>query len=185
MKTTRIALAILLLSSGLALAQDSGQQHMDHSAMMGAMAPRETGQAAFAAIQEIVELLVSDPTADWSKVDIEALRQHLIDMNNVTLSASVTTEEEGDRLRFSVSGQGPVRDSVRRMVAAHVMTMNGVDGWRLTSEPTPDGAVLTVTPPDGESLVKLRGLGFIGVMALGMHHQQHHLMIAKGSGPHQ
>jgi hypothetical protein len=63
--------------------------------------------------------------------------------------------------------------------------MDGIDGWRFSSESMPDGAALTVTPPNGESLVRLRGLGFIGVMTLGMHHQQHHLMIAKGSGPHQ
>jgi hypothetical protein len=31
---------------------------------------------------------------------------------------------------------------------------------------------------------KLRALGFIGVLTLGMHHQMHHLMIAKGENPH-
>jgi hypothetical protein len=31
---------------------------------------------------------------------------------------------------------------------------------------------------------KLRGLGFLGVLTLGMHHQIHHLMIARGENPH-
>ena len=35
------------------------------------------GQDAFAAIQEIVEILAADPKTDWSKVNIDALRQHL------------------------------------------------------------------------------------------------------------
>ena len=48
------------------------------------------GQDAFAAIQEVVEILTADPKTDWSKVNIDALRQHLIDMNNVTLNAKVT-----------------------------------------------------------------------------------------------
>jgi hypothetical protein len=34
-------------------------------------------------------------------------------------------------------------------------------------------------------MVKLRALGFIGVMTRGMHHQQHHWMLATGMGPHQ
>ena len=37
------------------------------------------GHDAFGAIQEIVQILDADPNTDWSKVDLEALRQHLID----------------------------------------------------------------------------------------------------------
>lgn len=33
-------------------------------------------------------------------------------------------------------------------------------------------------------LAKLKGLGFIGVMTRGMHHQDHRLMIARGANPH-
>jgi hypothetical protein len=47
---------------------------------------------------------------------------------------------------------------------------------------TSDGAILTVTVPP-EDIEMLHGLGFIGVMARGMHHQEHHLMIAGGYGP--
>ena len=59
--------------------------------------PSETGQSA---IQEILPKLEADPRRDWSKVEIEALRQHLIDMNNVTLNAVVETGEDGDAFRF-------------------------------------------------------------------------------------
>src|SRR5271167_2194275 len=63
-----------------------------HSAMHAAQfartgIPTMPGQDAFGAIQEIVQILQSDPKTDWSKVDLEALRQHLIDMNKVTLKA--------------------------------------------------------------------------------------------------
>jgi hypothetical protein len=46
------------------------------------------------------------------------------------------------------------------------------------------GAALTVhaLPNDRN---KLRGLGFFGVLTLGMHHQMHHLMIARGDNPHE
>ena len=65
------------------------------------------------------------------------------------------------------------------MVSAHAATMNGVDGWRFASGESDDGAVLTVLVP-AKDANKLRGLGFIGVMTRGMHHQMHHLMIARG-----
>ena len=160
---------------------------MDHSKMMAQFAakqPTEAGQSDFAAIAEIVALLEADPKTDWSKVDIEALRQHLIDMNNVTLLADVKAIDQGNAAEFQVTGTGLVTASIRRMVMAHAMTMNGVDGWTYAAKEIDGGASVTVTPPDAKSKAKLKGLGFIGVMASGMHHQQHHWMIAKGQNPH-
>ena len=154
------------------------------SAPRASRAPREPGQAAFAAIQEIVGLLEADPATDWSKVDIEALRRHLIDMDNVTLRSAVAAEPVDGGMRFTVTGEGPVVGSIRRMVAAHVATMNGTDGWSYRAEERPDGAALTVMSSRAGDAAKIRALGFIGVMARGMHHQDHHLMIARGMGPH-
>ncbi|MEP7173128.1 MAG: hypothetical protein ABI705_06530 [Aestuariivirga sp.] len=183
MKAVPLALAFALLTAGATLAAEKTHDH--GAMMMGSGMPGETGQAAFAAIQEIVAMLDADPATDWAKVDIEALRQHLIDMNNVTLGAAVEAAEVDGGIRFSVSGEGPVRESVRRMVMAHAATMNGVDGWTFVAATSDTGAILTVSPPDQASMVKLRALGFIGVMARGMHHQQHHWMLATGMDPHQ
>ena len=57
--------------------------------------------------------LMSDPTTDWSRVDIEALRQHLIGMDNVTLRARVHVEEVDGGARFEATSEdagvtGPV-----------------------------------------------------------------------------
>ena len=71
------------------------------------------------------------------------------------------------------------------MVMAHAATMNGADGWKFTAESSDNGAILTVSPPDQALMVKLRALGFIGVMTRGMHHQQHHWMLATGTGLHK
>jgi hypothetical protein len=65
-------------------------------------APTLPGQDAFGAIQEVVRILESDPKTDWSKVDLEALRQHLIDMNEVTLKGRGRTK--ADRRRFENHG---------------------------------------------------------------------------------
>ena len=188
MKAIVTATVLAVLVSGAAFGQT-----MDHSKMMqgnqpgimmDGMLPQQTGQSAFAAIQEIVAMLNADPATDWSTVDIEGLRQHLIDMNNVTLGVVVRASRSGDSMRFNVTGDGAVQGSIKRMVMAHATTMNGVNGWTLAAEPTDTGAILTVTPPDPASMAKLKALGLIGILTLGMHHQQHHWMLANSMPPH-
>ncbi len=158
-------------------------QSMEHGAHGLSAAATEPGQSAFAAIQEIVGILIADPKTDWSAVSIDALRQHLVDMNNVVLAANVKNVPVEGGMRFDVTGEGLVRDSIRRMVSAHAATMNGVDGWTFEAAQIDDGESLTVLPP-AKDADKLRGLGFFGVLALGMHHQAHHQMIARGQAPH-
>ena len=65
--------------------------------------PTMPSQDAFGAIQEIVQILDADPKTDWSKVDLEALRQHLIDMNEVTLKAETAPKQIDGGLRRSRS----------------------------------------------------------------------------------
>ncbi len=189
----RYVLALILAAdvlSGQVLASErSGHSGMHHEMRGTASAPeRQTpsqpGQSAFAAIQEIVQILDADPQTDWSRVDIPALRKHLIDMNNVTLYAQVESDPTDDGVRFTVTGEGAVRDSIRRMVVAHAGTMNGIRGFEYEAEETLDGAVLTVHATNSADVKMLAGLGFIGVMTLGAHHQEHHLAIASGRPPH-
>lgn len=190
-----LAAAILCIPLTVtARAQQAHHMHapsMDHDAAAmteGAartVRPKEPGQSAFAAIQEIVSILDADPNTDWSKVDIDALRRHLVDMSNVTLYAQANTRPVENGMRYTVTGKGAVRASIRRMVTAHAKTMNGHNGWRFMADTHPEGAVLTVTVSKPADLAKLSGLGFFGVMAYGMHHQVHHLMIATGRAPHR
>ena len=187
------SLAVALLLSTAAFAdQTAPMDHskMDHAAMMAMMsgAPAgvtEGGQSAFAAIAQIVEVLNADPATDWSKVNIEALRQHLIDMDNVTLRAVVAATPTPTGARFTVtSTDHAVQASIRRMVTAHAATMNGANGWTLVASEAEGGAVLEASGTEADA-AKINGLGLIGVLTLGMHHQAHHLMIAKGVNPHQ
>ena len=188
-----VFVAIVLLMPPVAQAQqghhmgESLPTHggaMDHATDHRSVAPTEPGQGAFAAIQEIVGILVADPNTDWSAIDIDALRRHLVDMSNVTLYAQARTIPVDGGVRYEVTGSGAVRASIRRMIAAHAATMNGVGGWTYQAEDRPEGAAMTVTVPNPADIQKLRGLGFFGIMALGMHHQTHHLMIARGLRPH-
>jgi len=177
--------AMIFMTPAAVHAQQDHAAGKEHAVHNGSQAiAHEPGQAAFAAIQEIVGILVADPHTDWSTVNIDALRRHLVDMSNVTLYAGSRAIPVAKGMRYEVTGKGAVRASVRRMIMAHAMTMNGKGGWSYRAEDRAEGAALTVTAPNPAELAKLRGLGFFGVLALGMHHQEHHLMIARGHSPH-
>ena len=155
-----------------------GQMHGQQSGT-----PTMPGQDAFGAIQEIVQALQSDPKTDWSKVNIEALRQHLIDMNEVTLHAAATPRAFDNGIEFTVTGEGRTLESIRRMVPAHVKELHEI-GWNAKTDELPNGVKLTVMSSDAQPLTKLKALGFIGIMVQGGHHQPHHMMMAKGQLVH-
>jgi hypothetical protein len=137
------------------------------------------GQDAFAAVQEVVRLLQADPRTDWSKVDLEGLRQHLIDMHEVTLKADAAPTPVDGGLAVAVTGSGRTLAAIQRMLAAWAQTMNGNRGWTTKAEPLPNGVRLTVTAADPKEVMHIRGLGFIGLLVSGAH-QPHHLAMAKG-----
>ena len=145
--------------------------------------PTQPGQGAFAAIQEIVQILEADPHTDWSKVDIEALRQHLIDMNNVTLDAKVRNELIDGGMRFIVTGTEPLRIRSAGWFRPMVLPWTVLGGWHFIAKNIDDGAILDVRVP-AHDLSERKALGFIGVLTRAMHHQEHHLMIARGEHPH-
>jgi hypothetical protein len=146
--------------------------------------PVETGQSQFAAIAELVTLLRNDPDTNWAQVDIKALRDHLMDMDNVTTRASVERTVVGMGVTFMVTGDQVVEASIRRMVVAHSPMLQGSSGWNVIAEDVDGGASMLVQVGSDEELNQVLGLGFFGLMTIGAHHQQHHLMIAKGRSPH-
>jgi hypothetical protein len=162
-------------------------QHMVPSSQTSdATSPTMPGQDAFGAIQEIVRILESDPKTDWSKVNLEALRQHLIDMSEVTLKADAVTKPIEGGIDVTVTGTGRTVEAIQRMVPAHAhqVDQTHLNGWSAKTEPRPNGVLLTVTSGDPLQVQHIRGLGFIGVMVSGSHHQAHHFAMAKGQFLH-
>jgi len=143
----------------------------------------EPGQSAFAVIAEVIAHLEADPETDWTTVNIDALWAHLKDMDRVFTEASAQTGDADGAVRFSVTGPDDAVASIGRMVTAHAKVMQGVDGLHYQTKLTPTGAVMTVSG-SADQMLKVRALGFAGVMASGMHHQVHHWMIATGLNPH-
>jgi hypothetical protein len=162
-----------------------------HHPMAGMMAhgpsqagmPGQSGQAAFGAIQEIVTMLLGDPATNWSKVDIDVLRQHLIDMDEVTMRATVQKTQIDHGLRMTVTGDGRTLEAIQRMLPAHAQNINGLYGWTVQAKAIPNGEELTVTAANEADAAKVKALGFMGIMTLGTH-QMHHLAMAKGEMMH-
>jgi hypothetical protein len=161
---------------------------MDHSAHAQMLEdcgplPASPGQAAYGAIAEIVRLLKADPNTDWSKVNLEALRQHLIDMDDVTMHASVVQRNVAGGVELVVSGAGRTADAIKRMVTNHAKMLDQGGEYHASATPTADGAIITVTAKnaaDARAVAQLRGLGFAGLMTEGDHHAAHHLAVARG-----
>jgi hypothetical protein len=171
----RIVLALCLFLAAPA----AFGQHSHGEAGGAATAPREAGQSAFAAISEIVAMLEADPQTDWGQVKIDALRAHLVDMDNVMLRASVVTEAVPGGARFSVTGQGAIAQAIRRMAPAHAGMINGINGWKVEAALRSDGAIVTVVGQSADQ-ARILGLGYFGILTLGRHHQPHHLIMATG-----
>jgi hypothetical protein len=152
-------------------------------ASAGAQTPTQAGQDAYAAIAEVVRILEADAGTDWSKVNLEALRQHLVDMNQVTLRAVSRATNVPGGARFEVTGQGTTAESIRRMLGAHAPMLDQMTEYRATSENIPGGVRLTVLAEGtGDTATEswIRGLGFIGLLTVGAHHAVHHLALARG-----
>lgn len=190
-----IAAAIAAAGSAVALAQTMphhgkgmmpiGPMGGSHGGTPGAaMTPQLPGQDAFGAVQEIVRMLQADPATDWSKVDLAGLREHLIDMNEVTLKAGAAARPVDGGLDVAVTGSGRTLAAIQRMVTAHARELDKVPNWSAKTEPLADGVRLIVTSADAKETARIRGLGFIGLMASGAHHQPHHLAMAKGEHIH-
>ena len=165
-----------------------GTRHHPQSAAQslpgqGAAVPALSGQDAFGAIQEIVRILEANPSTDWSKVDLERLRQHLIDMNEVTLRSEVKTVTVPGGLAMDITGTGRVEQAIRGMVVPHANELDQMKEWSARTERIPGGLRFTVVaknPDDIKTVARIRGLGFIGLLVQGGHHQPHHLAMARG-----
>jgi hypothetical protein len=175
----------------LAVATRADAQHGEYARPLSAAstpsAPGLSGQYAFATMAEIVRYLKADSTTDWTKVDIEKLRQHLIDMDDVMLRSKVVKRNVSGGLQMDVTGNGRTAAAIKRMVGSHAHVLDEHTDYRPVVKDIAGGVRLTVTAKDlsnASTVAMIRALGFAGIMVEGDHHAEHHLMMAKGSGHH-
>ncbi len=144
----------------------------------------EPGQGAFAALSEVVRVLEADPNTDWAQVDLTGLRAHLVDMDRMVIDAVVMETDLPDGISAIATGDADTIATLRRMVPAHAGQLARDDRWAVVVSETSDGIELSVTSEIPEVVVRIKGLGFFGLMASQDHHREHHLMMARGIDAH-
>lgn len=155
-----------------------------HTAPMAEVSLNEPGQGAFAAISEIVASLSADPTTDWSKVDIGALRAHLVDMDLLITHAKVTETALEDGIEMRMALEGPGGGAAGRMVPMHGPILAMETGWNSELAREDGALVWRVTGWSAQDAQMIHALGFFGLMATGDHHRAHHMGLATGAGMH-
>ena len=165
--------------------------NMNHAAMMGHnTAPTqvvltESGTDPFATLQEVIDALESNTRTNWEKVNIEALRLHLVEMQDMTINVDVKQQhiDNGFQAVVSPTTSNAVK-SLTRVLSGHPAQMKAETGWDMQVQINNSVFTLTVTTDNAKDVAKIRGLGYIGVMAYGNHHQPHHWAMASGDNPH-
>ncbi len=160
-----------------------------HGSMHGSMTghgsmPKSGGQDVFTAIKEIVSILEADPNTDWSKVNISALREHLVDMNMVMTAPSAVQINIPGGISADVTGRGRTYNAIVNMIKPHSAQLADIPKWNVVIKDIDNGMRLTVTSDDVSEQARIRGLGFYGIMTAGGHHQPHHLGMATGQMVH-
>lgn len=179
-------IAALLISAAQAVATPAvAQMRGDHAAHMSAgagAAPTLPGNDVLGAITEIVALLAADPATDWSRVSIDAFRDHLLDMDAVARGPAPETREIDGGVEMLIPTSGPAGEAAARMVPAHSAIMGTETDWLSSVEASDTGTLVwRVTGSRPEDGPVIRGLGFFGLLATGAHHPAHHLAMARGS----
>jgi len=162
------------------------RQHSEHQVRMQTGKLSEPGIDMFATIQEVIEKLNADPDTDWAKVNLEALRQHLRDMFEFSYNVDVLSQqpiEHGVKIRVK-----PVttraEQALDKVLSAHPAMLKMEMGWKMQATKADRTYQFTVTTLKADEVDKIRGLGYIGLLATGNHHQSHHWAMAKGQHPH-
>lgn len=175
-------LVLLLTLTTFLFANES--HHMHHSPPETAL--KEAGNDAFGTIQEVIQVLNNNPHTNWKEVNIEALRQHLVDMHDMTFNVNVLSQQpiENGVLISLKATTARAQDALTRVFKAHPMMLEKESGWKMDVKLKEGMYTLTITTSKLNEVDKIRGLGYIGIMAWGGHHQPHHWMMATGKNPH-
>lgn len=146
----------------------------------------QPGQAIFGALQEVLERLEADPATDWTRVDLDALREHLVQMDLLFREAEVSRQPLQDGMRFEVRGSDDVLRAAEAIGAMHAeMLRASAPSWEMRVAKRQDAVELEVRSSELAQQVRIRALGFAGLLTLGTHHADHHWAMATGRAPHR
>ena len=142
----------------------------------------EPGNDIFGTIQEVIKKLEADPNTDWKQVNLEALRQHLLDMKAFTEEVTVISKQpitDGVEIRVRPNTERAA-EALKRVFSMHPAMVKKEKGWDMDVKEDGSSWIVTCTASKPSEINKIRALGYIGLLTEGAHHQRHHWMIATG-----
>ncbi|KAK3584291.1 hypothetical protein CHS0354_035372 [Potamilus streckersoni] len=142
---------------------------------------KEPGESIFGTLSEINQTL-EQKEYDWSKIDMDALWEHLRDMNALMTQTTVVKTKLKNGLRMTVKSSTPDgKRAVNNMIPAHSAFLSGVRKlWKINYSKEAGGYTITVTSDTPSEIIKIQALGFSGFMIQDDHHRFHHFGLATG-----
>ncbi len=141
--------------------------------------PGHTGDA-LGTVQQTVGMLLADRSTDWSEIRVARLRQRLVDLNEIVMYAEAEEREVPGGLEITVGGRERTLAALHRVVPEHVRRMDGFRGWSVTLADADRALKLSLRSDDESEAQVVRGLGFFGFLASGVHRPQNHLALVRG-----
>lgn len=187
MKIIAKAFIFFLMVSTHTVAENN-HSAMHHQQMMKSAESNLTqaGNDIFATIQEVIVRLNNNPDTNWATVDIEALRQHLLDMNDMAVNVEILNRKPLiNGLRIALQGTtARAEKTLARVFKVHPKHLKSETGWDMKVERYGKQFIVTTTTEKPEQTQKIIALSYIGLMAYGKHHQLHHWGMSTGQNPH-
>jgi hypothetical protein len=182
MYSTKKASFVIKLTALLMLLGATGPTYAQHNMPQKDTPLAEPGNDIFGTIQEVVQKLETNPHTDWSQVDLEALRQHLLDMKAFTEEVEVISKREIENgVEITVRPTSKrAKQALGRLFTMHPAMIKREKGWDMQAKKGAGEWIVRCTTESASEVEKIRALGYIGLLAEGAHHQRHHWMIATG-----
>lgn len=135
MRLSTTLFVILLMLATTVYAENTkshSTRHEMHSASVDSPLT-EAGNDAFGTIQEVIRKLNHDPKVDWSKVNLEALRRHLVDMNDMTLNVEILSQQPLDKGLKIVMRASTLKSesALDRVFSVHLAQLKSETGWEM------------------------------------------------------
>ena len=105
----------------------------------------------------------SDPKTDWSKVNIDGLREHLVDMDELVLRARSTTTVFDSKSYSPCLDRGRTLQAIQAMIPAHGGVLSQTTNWEVKSELTENGAIMSISTDNHAALKVIKALDFSGL----------------------
>ncbi len=166
--------------------EHSIEHHQQMTVQNQALPLTEAGNDIFGTIQEVIANLNANTDTDWDKVNIEALKEHLLDMRDMTVNVEVISQnriKNGSEILIMPTNKRSIQ-AMKRVLSAHPAQLKKEINWQMRVQKQGNKYLLTTTTDKTAEVNKIVGLGYIGLMAYGNHHQPHHWLMATGGSPH-